>query len=112
MGQQQHCNKQSCDNPGTDLDLLEIAAEDTDDDIRDEAKGDAIGDIISKGHQRQGQKCGNGDLQILPVDVLNRGQHQTAHPTGTFSDLRSVFMPGSIVVSSKSVTLKRVRSES
>ena len=79
MGQHQHCHEQGSDDPGAALDLLAVAAENADDDVGDQAKGDAVGDIVGKGHDGQGQESGNGDLQIVPVDILHAAHHQEAH---------------------------------
>ena len=62
MVQKQHCDKQEHDHPGACLDLLQIAAENTDDDIGDQTKGDAIGDVVGKGYDRKG---GNAGTEIL-----------------------------------------------
>ena len=52
MGQQQHGNEQPRDDPGASLDFFEVTAEHADDDIRDQAKGDTVGNILCKGHDR------------------------------------------------------------
>ena len=73
MRQQQHCNEQSGNDPGTALDLLGLTAEDSDDNVRDQAECDTVGNVISKGHDTQSQEGGNCNAQIIPVDVYLPG---------------------------------------
>ena len=67
--QKQHSNKERCNNPGTALDLLEVTAEDTDNDIGNQTKSDAVGNIIGKGHDRQRKECRNANLEIGPIHM-------------------------------------------
>ena len=76
MSQQQHRHKQEGDDPGADLDLLEIPAEGTDHHIGDQSEGDSIGNIIGKGHHGKSKKRGNGNLEVRPVDLFHRTHHQ------------------------------------
>ena len=70
MGQKQHSDEQKRNHPRADLDLLEIAAETADDDVGNETKGNAKGDIVGKGHNCQRKECGHTDLEIGPVSFL------------------------------------------
>ena len=79
MCQKQHGYKQRSDDPRTDLDLLEISAKYSDDQVGDQAKSDAIGDVVGKGHHRQGKESGNSRLQIVPIHVPYSAHHQNTH---------------------------------
>ena len=78
MGQEEHCDEECGDDPGADLDLLYVAAEDADHDVGDETEGDAVGDVIGKGHERQREEGGNRVSEVAPVDVRDRHHHEEA----------------------------------
>ena len=73
VGQKQHSDEQKRNHPRADLDLLEIAAETADDDVGNETKGNAKGDIVGKGHNCQRKECGHTDLEIGPVSFFRIG---------------------------------------
>ena len=78
MGQQ-HSHKQTGNNPGAAFHLFDVTAENADDNVRNQAEGNAVGDVVCKGHYRQGQKCGIGNGQIVPVNIFHGTQHQKAY---------------------------------
>mmetsp|Transcript_79724 Transcript_79724/g.129239 ORF Transcript_79724/g.129239 Transcript_79724/m.129239 type:complete len:200 (-) Transcript_79724:1217-1816(-) len=50
-----------------------------DDDIRKEATDDAIGNRVREGHERDGDKCGNGLAVVAPFDIYQPTHHHRAH---------------------------------
>ena len=70
MGQKEHCNEQSANDPGTAFHFLEITTENADDNIGNQAESDTVGDIVCKGHHSQSQEGGNCNSQIVPVDIF------------------------------------------
>ena len=73
--QQKHRYEEPCDYPGAELDFLEISAEDADYNIRNQTECDSVRNVISKRHQRECQKSGYRDLEIIPIDVFDRHHH-------------------------------------
>lgn len=59
VGQKQHGDEQECNDPGADPDFLEVAGEDTDDDVGQQTECDAIGNGVGKGHHRRRQENRN-----------------------------------------------------
>ena len=79
MCQKKCGDKQECNDPGAALDLLEITTEGVNDKVRDQAECNAVGNIVGKRHHDQGQKGGDGDLEIDPINVFDGAHHQKAH---------------------------------
>ena len=75
-GDKEHNGKQDADDPGTDLDFLNLAGEELDQDIGKQTECDAIGDIIGKRHKRNREESGDSGGRIVPIDILDAADHK------------------------------------
>ena len=75
-GDKEHNGKQDADDPGTDLDFLNLAGEELDQDIGKQTECDAIGDIIGKRHKRNREESGDSGGRIAPIDILDAADHK------------------------------------
>ena len=78
MREEQHQEEQDRDDPGADLDFADLAGEDTDEHIGDQAERDAVGDVVGEGHHRHREERGQSNGRIHPVEVLDAVDHQNA----------------------------------
>ena len=77
MGQEQHCSKKHCNDPGAYLYLLQVTAEGADDDVGDESEGDAHG--ISKNELRpMPLACARGRFARSPARIAHRRRNSGA----------------------------------
>ena len=75
-GDKEHNGKQDTDDPGTDLNLLNLTGEELNQDIGKQTECDAIGDIIGKGHKRNREESGDSSGGILPINILDAADHK------------------------------------
>ncbi len=78
-GEEEHNGKQDADDPGPQLDLLELAGEGVDDNVGDHTEGNTVGNVVGEGHQSHGQEGGNCGAGIAPFDVLDSADHEDAY---------------------------------
>ena len=71
-------HKERNDNVHQRVDFLELESRDLHNDISDEAESKTVGDGIEEGHSNNGEEAGNSNLDIAPVDVLERSAHHNA----------------------------------
>ena len=64
--------------PQQPVDLLRLPQHRLDDDVGEEARADAVGDRVRERHDGDRQERRDGDLVLVPVDVLDLGHHQEA----------------------------------
>jgi len=76
VGEEEHRGKQHGDDPGSNVDLLDLTGECLDGNIRDQTERNAIGDVIGKGHHRDGQEGRQCHGGICPIDILDADDHQ------------------------------------
>ena len=79
MGQKQHGNEKTRNHPGAALDPFEAAAEDADDNVRNQAECNAVGDVVRKRHHDQCQESGDGGFEVVPVYVFYASHHKKAN---------------------------------
>ena len=60
------------------MNLFGLSRADLDDAVEDESRRDTIGDAVAQSHKDTGEECGDGFVQIRPVDLLERGHHHHA----------------------------------
>ena len=79
MCQKKHGDEKRSNDPGARLYLFDISAAYAYYNVGDKTEGDSVRDVVCKGHQGQGKKSGNRDLEIVPFDVLDRHHHEDSH---------------------------------
>ena len=79
MRQEQHQEEQQGDDPGACLNFLDLAREGLNHNIRDQAEGDAEGNVVGEGHHCHRQEGRQRNGGIVPVKLLDAGDHQNAH---------------------------------
>jgi len=77
-GEEEHEGEEDRDDPGASIDLLDLAGEDLDEDVGDEAEGDTVGDVVGQRHERDGHEAGNRSGGIVPVDGADIRHHENA----------------------------------
>ena len=78
VGNEEHHGEENADDPGARLDFLDLAGKELDQDVGDQAEGDAVGDVVGKRHNRHGEERGNRRGRIAPLDVLDAADHEDA----------------------------------
>jgi len=72
-------DKQCCEDPHRDGDVLELAGNSVAENVGDNTEKDTVGDTVSERHHDDGDECGDGPAVVLPVDALHGAHHHYTH---------------------------------
>ena len=63
-------NKQCCANPKDRIDLFHLALAGLHYNVEDKSCRDAIGNAITKSHEKCGEECGQSLVKVVPINIF------------------------------------------